>query len=145
MKTSIAIALLFSSASADDQSYEATHNNAYCQNQDKTGFTVRHEQRLVTLGNTTQDCANYCAANPPCNLFQTYEINEANGTGNGLCRLFNNNVVGCNSSEAVGMNVYKLTDASAASADILAELTNPSKTNRYIDTSDKAQGDAVKP
>jgi len=137
--------LLTSMAPTDNQSYEETHTNAYCQNQDKTGFTVRHEQRLVTLGNTTQDCANYCAANPPCNLFQTYEINEANGTGNGLCRLFDNNVVGCNSSEAVGMNVYKLTDTSSASAETLAELTNPSKTNRYIDTSDKAQGDAVKP
>jgi len=68
MKTSIAIALLFSSAAAQ-QSYEATHNNAFCQNQDKTGFTVRHEQRLVTLGNTVQNCADYCAANPPCNLF----------------------------------------------------------------------------
>ena len=68
MKTSIAIALLFSSAAAQ-QSYEETHTNAFCQNQDKTGFTVRHEQRLVTLGNTTQNCADYCAANPPCNLF----------------------------------------------------------------------------
>jgi len=43
------------------------------------------------------------------------------------------------------MNVYRLTDESTASAETLAELTNPSKTSRTIDTSDKAQGDAVRP
>jgi len=43
------------------------------------------------------------------------------------------------------MNVYKLTNETAASAETLAELTNPSKTSRTIDTSDKAQGDAVRP
>ena len=142
MKTSIALLL---SAAAAQQSYEVTHNNAYCRNQDKTGFTVRHEQRLVTLGNTVQNCADYCAANPPCNLFQTYAINPADGTGNGLCRLFDNSVTGCISTEAVGMNVYKLTDESAASPETLAELTKQGSTNRYIDTSDKAQGDAVRP
>ena len=132
-------------AATTHQSYEATHNNAFCQNQDKTGFTVRHEQRLVTLGNTVEDCADYCAANAPCNSFQTYANNDADGTGNGLCRLFNTNVVGCNSAVAVGMNVWKITDDEAASADVLAELTNSSKTSRTIDTSDKAQGDAVDP
>jgi hypothetical protein len=43
------------------------------------------------------------------------------------------------------MNVYKLTDDTVATAAILAELTNPSHTSRTIDTSDKAQGDAVTP
>ena len=43
------------------------------------------------------------------------------------------------------MNVYKMTDDSSATADTLAELTNQASTKRYIDTSDKAQGDAVKP
>jgi len=43
------------------------------------------------------------------------------------------------------MNVYKMTDDASASAETLAELTNNSHTNRYIDTSDKAQGDAVTP
>ena len=45
------------------------------------------------------------------------------GTGNGLCRLFDTSVVGCNSADAIGMNVYKMTDDSAASAETLAELT----------------------
>lgn len=43
------------------------------------------------------------------------------------------------------MNVYKMTDDSSASAETLAELTNPSTTARTIDTSDKAQGDTVYP
>lgn len=43
------------------------------------------------------------------------------------------------------MNVYKLTEDSSATPEVLAELTNNSKTNRYIDTSDKAQGDPVTP
>lgn len=43
------------------------------------------------------------------------------------------------------MNVYRLTDASSASAETLAELTSQHTTNRVIDTSDKAQGDAVRP
>lgn len=43
------------------------------------------------------------------------------------------------------MDVYKMTEDSSASAEILAELTNQSKSPRYIDTSDKAQGDPVRP
>lgn len=43
------------------------------------------------------------------------------------------------------MNVYKLTDDSSASPEVLAELTKQNKTSRTIDTSDKAQGDEVKP
>lgn len=141
----MSLAVAAAVVAATHQSYEEIHSNAFCQNQDKTGFTVRHEQRLVTLGNTVDNCADYCAANAPCNVFQTYAINENDGTGNGLCRLFNTNVVGCNSADAIGMNVYKLTDESAADADILAELTSQHTSSRTIDTSDKAQGDAVTP
>ena len=43
------------------------------------------------------------------------------------------------------MNVYRLTDETNASAETLAELTNSAGTSRTIDTSDKAQGDAVRP
>jgi hypothetical protein len=43
------------------------------------------------------------------------------------------------------MHVYRITEDTAADADTLAELTNNHTTNRYIDTSDKAQGDPVTP
>jgi hypothetical protein len=38
-----------------------------------------------------------------------------------------------------------MTDITSATPEVLAELTNSASTNRYIDTSDKAQGDAVNP
>lgn len=43
------------------------------------------------------------------------------------------------------MNVYKMTADSSASPETLAELGKQAESNRYIDTSDKAQGDPVRP